>query len=117
MQAGQSVAQNVTITGLPRKSFRAIFLPVIVVNFTSGILAENRLIAFIEMTASASVREANRTNRGMIISVLRGERINCSGTYNNALLGNIGIIAKLLNYMLFLICHLSALFYEKFNSN
>lgn len=36
MQEGQSVAQNVTITGLPRKSFRAIFWPVMVVKVTSG---------------------------------------------------------------------------------
>lgn len=36
MQDGQSVAQKVTITGLPRKSFSAIFWPVIVVNVTSG---------------------------------------------------------------------------------
>lgn len=36
MQEGQSVAQKVTITGLPRKSFSAIFWPVIVVKVTSG---------------------------------------------------------------------------------
>lgn len=36
MQEGQSVAQKVTITGLPRKSFRAIFWPVMVVKVTSG---------------------------------------------------------------------------------
>jgi hypothetical protein len=36
MHDGQSVAQNVTIAGLPRHSRSAIRFPVIVVNVTSG---------------------------------------------------------------------------------
>ena len=41
MQLGQSVAQKVTITGLPRNCFRVIFFPVIVVKVESGASLED----------------------------------------------------------------------------
>ena len=91
MQAGQSVAQNVTITGLPRKFFRVIFFPVMVVNVTSGALVEARFIVSIEMNTSAIDREANKMNRDAINRDLIVGEGNCSGIYVNVLLAIPGL--------------------------
>jgi hypothetical protein len=90
---GQSVAQKVTITGLPLSSFKLIFLPVIVENVTSGVWVGTLFIAIIEMHVNTNKTDAAKINR---VCTIVAE--NCSGIYFNVSLGNIGIIAKLLNY-------------------
>jgi hypothetical protein len=101
MQPGQSVAQNVTITGLPRKSFRAIFLPVIVVKVSSGAPVEKRFIEVIEKNARINKKDANKMYRYTECRIFTGTRGNCSGIWVNVSLGNTGIIAKLLNCAFF----------------
>jgi hypothetical protein len=61
MHDGQSVAQKVTITGLPCHSFNAIFWPVIVVNVTSGASLEIKGMAKkTSHTANANIGKANK---------------------------------------------------------
>ena len=81
------------MTGLPLSSFKVIFVPVIVENVTSGARIGTLFIATIEMHASTNITDADKIDRVFTI-VAR----NCSGIYFNVSLGNIGIIAKLLNY-------------------
>lgn len=97
MQPGQSVAQNVTITGLPRKFFRAIFLPVIVVKVSSGALVEKRFIEIIEKNVKINKKDANKMYRYTEIRIFTGAGGNCSGIWVNVSRGNTGIIPKLLN--------------------
>lgn len=63
MQPGQSVAQKVIITVLPRNAFKAIFWPVSVINVTSGDWLELLLSAAIKSNARASIKVVKTMSR------------------------------------------------------
>jgi hypothetical protein len=62
-------------------------------NVTSGAWVGTLFIATIEMNASTNNTDAAKINR--LFTLVAG---NCSGIYFNVSLGNVEIIAKLLNY-------------------
>lgn len=85
------------MTGLPFNAVRAIFLPVIVVNSTSDSGVESQLSLTRENIIMTKSIDADNIKRVDLSHSFSLDKVNCLGIFVIVSLGNIGIIAKLLN--------------------